>query len=79
MFTPGPASAKPLDRATFYHAVLLDGRLVGHWRHSLEKGRVVIETQIRRPLKSAESRALDAAVERYGDFLGLPATLRSAR
>lgn len=77
LFGPGPEDARPLDRTAFYHAVLLDGRLVGgHWRHALEKGRAVIETQLDRPFDAAEMQALSSAVERYGQFLGMPATLR---
>jgi winged helix DNA-binding protein len=64
------------DRRIFYHAILLDGRVIGHWRHDPPKGSVTIETILHRSLEPAEARALDAAVERYGRFLGLPAALR---
>ena len=77
MFTAGPANAHPLDRAAYYHALLLNGRLIGHWRHRLEKDRVVIETQLDRPLDATEIRAFAAAIERYGKFLGLPAIARN--
>jgi winged helix DNA-binding protein len=76
LFTPGLPSARPLDRAAYYHAVMLDGRLIGHWRHRLEKDRVVIETQLARALGAAETRAFDSAVMRYGRFLGLPVIVR---
>jgi hypothetical protein len=58
---------------TFLHAILLDGQLAGHWRHALERKAVVVETSLDRPLVRAEARALDAAVERYGRFMGVPA------
>lgn len=77
LFTPGEAGARPLDRAAYYHAVLLYGRLIGHWRHVLEKDRVVVETQLDRALDADEMRAFNAAVKRYGKFLGLPAIVRS--
>jgi hypothetical protein len=54
---------------------LLDGRLIGHWRHALEKHRVVVETQLHRQLGRVERQSLKAAVERYGRFWGLPAVL----
>jgi hypothetical protein len=76
LLTPSHANVRPLDRATYYHAVMLDGRLIGHWRHVLEKGRVVIETQLARALDAAETRAFDASVRRYGEFLGLPASAK---
>jgi hypothetical protein len=72
---PGAAGARPLDRAAFYHAILLDGRLIGHWRHAFERERVKIQTQLDRPLDAAEMQALYVAIERYGQFLGVPAAL----
>jgi hypothetical protein len=42
----------------------------------VEKDRVIIETQLDRPLDAAEGQALKVAVERYGLFLGAPAIVR---
>jgi len=75
LITPGPSSSRPLDRTTFYHAILLDGRLIGHWRHAFEKSKVIIETQLDRPFNANEKQALKTAVERYGEFLQMPASL----
>lgn len=72
MFKPAPPNLRPLDRASYYHALLLDGRLIGHWRHQLEKGKAVIQTQLSRTLNAEERRALDEAVARYGAFLSVP-------
>jgi hypothetical protein len=66
------------DRRIFLHAILLDGRLIGHWRHDPPRGSVVIETILHRSLDPSEARALDVAVDRYGRFLDLPASLRQA-
>jgi hypothetical protein len=76
LFRPEPASARPLDRTAFYHDILLDGRLIGHWRHVLEEDGAIIETQLATPLGAADKRALKVAGERYGEFLKLPVTLR---
>jgi hypothetical protein len=65
------------DRRVFLHAILLDGRVIGHWRHDPPRHSVIIDTIVYRPLDSAEARALDDAVGRYARFLGVPATLRS--
>jgi hypothetical protein len=65
--------SRALRETTFLHAILLDGQLLGHWRHALEKKAVVVETSLDRPLVRGEARALDAAVERYGRFMGVPA------
>lgn len=74
LFRPGPASARPLDRTAFYHAILLDGRLVGHWRHELAKDKVIIETQLDAPFGATEKEALTVAVQQYAEFLEVPGT-----
>jgi len=56
----------------FLHAILLDGRLIGHWKRSLERGSVAIETSFYRPLDRAEMAALDSALENYGRFVARP-------
>ena len=63
------------DHAFHPNVVLLDGRLVGHWRHQLGRAGAVVEIQLRRPLVDDELAALRAAVGRYGSYLGVPATM----
>jgi hypothetical protein len=75
LFGSAPGSARPLDRTAYYHGILLDGRLIGHWRHVFQKGKVIIEVQLDRSFDAAEKQALEVAVERYGEFLEKPATL----
>jgi len=58
--------------APYTHAILLDGQLIGHWKHVFQKDVAIIETSLYRRLRSAEKQALEAAVERYGRFLGMP-------
>ena len=58
----------------FVHAVLLDGQLIGHWRPVSGRDSVVIEASLHRRLSRVEEKALRAAVERYGRFLGVPAS-----
>lgn len=55
------ASFTPGDR-TFMHAVLLDGRLIGHWRPTATRNSVRIETVLKRALTRVEAKALAAAV-----------------
>ena len=64
----------PPDMPIGMHPVLLGGRMIGRWRPKRSKTSVVVETSLDRPLDRAETRALDGAVERYGRFLGVPAT-----
>lgn len=64
----------PHERPPLLHTVLLDGQLIGHWRPgpgtAANKGKVVVETLLYRPLSRAERSALDDALARYGVFLG---------
>jgi hypothetical protein len=55
------ASFTPGDR-TFMHAVLLDGRLVGHWKRTATRNSVRIETVLKRALTRVEAKAMNTAV-----------------
>jgi hypothetical protein len=68
-----PRAAIPGERVMFTHAILLDGQLIGHWRPVSKKSAVVVEASFYRTLDRVEAQALEAAVERYGRFLGVPA------
>jgi hypothetical protein len=74
----GPLAANGIPRLEigFTHAILLDGRLIGHWRPVLERKSIRVDTYLYRPLGRADAKALDAAAERYGCFMGLSAALR---
>jgi hypothetical protein len=54
--------------------VMLDGRLVGYWRHTLTSSAVEIETVDVPALTGVQAAAMQAAADRFGAFLG-----RSAR
>jgi hypothetical protein len=56
----------------FYNAVVLDGRLVGHWRYERDARGRPAEAQVwlHRPLDAEADAALDAAVERFAAFVG---------
>ena len=70
-----PLPPTPGEPTVFAHAILLDGRLIGHWRREFDKKTVVVEASLYRPLNRTETRALEAAVERYGNFEGAPTRL----
>ncbi len=57
------------------HTIVMDGQVVGTWKRTLEKSAVTIEARPFTPLTKTETRALAVAAERYGRFIGLPATL----
>jgi hypothetical protein len=62
----------PGGNGVFLPMLLVDGRVVGTWKRSLKKKKVVISTIPFGRLKRAETRGLEAAAERYGQFLGMP-------
>ena len=71
-----PAGVLPVpDRALYLQAILIDGRFTGHWRHQLTGAVATVETQLYRLLTTPEQEALAAAVQRYGDYLGVPTAL----
>lgn len=55
--------------------VVLDGQVIGTWKRTQNKNSVVVATNLFRALSEGERHALGVAVERYGAFLQLPATL----
>jgi hypothetical protein len=59
----------------FAPVVVLDGQVAGRWRRTLTGGAVVVEAALDLPFSEAQARALDLAVNEFGAFLGLPASL----
>lgn len=55
------------------NTIVLDGRVIGAWKRTLKKDSVSIIPNLFTPLNDVETRALVAAANRYGAFLGLPA------
>ena len=62
-------------RDPFAAPVVLDGRVVGGWRRTLDKDTVSIRLDLPRRLSRADARLVDDAARRYGAFLGLDLTL----
>jgi hypothetical protein len=60
----------------FSHHLIIDGRLAGSWQRTIEPASVVIEVAPYRSLTPTEQRAVAGAAECYGEFLGLPASMR---
>jgi hypothetical protein len=71
----GAARALSGDRPVFNHVLVLDSQVAGHWKRTLRNRSVHIEAALYAPLGDAETRALQAAADRHGTFLGLPATV----
>jgi hypothetical protein len=71
-----PAALQPSWQGVRVRPMLLDGRLIGFWRHVTTGSGVSIETFPTRPFTPDETDALERAAQRFGAFLGRPAALR---
>jgi Winged helix DNA-binding domain len=67
--TPSAAFAVPGHIDGFTHVLLLDGRLLGHWRASHARGGLKVETRAA-TLNGAKRAALADAIDRYRAFSG---------
>jgi hypothetical protein len=55
--------------------ILVDGRIVGTWKRTIDKRRVTIFLTPFRPLAEKQKDAIAAAAQRFGAFFDLPVTL----
>ena len=60
----------------FPHHLVIDGTLAGSWRRELKGNSVMIEVAPYIKLTPIHTRAVMNAVDGYGEYLGLPASLR---
>ncbi|WP_307077015.1 winged helix DNA-binding domain-containing protein [Arthrobacter pascens] len=67
----GRAPAFPAADAPI-HVVLLDGRMIGSWRHTLLPGRCEVDVRLSASAQQFNA-AVDTAVAGYAAFLGTPA------
>jgi hypothetical protein len=67
----GTAGSLPPSGSTFNHIIILDGQVAGRWKRTLGKDSVVIDAALYAPLDDAQTKALEAAADRYRAFLGL--------
>jgi len=63
-------------RNGFLSTVVVDGKVVGTWKRTLQKGAALIKTNLFDPPTPAMRRTLTVAAERYGQFIGMPVILR---
>jgi hypothetical protein len=56
----------------FDSMIVIDGQIVGSWRRTFSKGAVVIETHALRTFSAAETDAIIAAAQRFGEFSQTP-------
>ena len=66
------------SNGAFPHHLVIDGTLAGSWRRDIKANAVMIEVAPYIKLTAVQTRAVMNAVDTYGDFLGLPASLSIA-
>ena len=71
------AGLLPRSRETSTGMALVDGQLLAAVRRTVRPKALTLDLTPYRPLRKSELAAITAAATRYGDFLGLPAELRS--
>jgi Winged helix DNA-binding domain len=59
----------------FTSSIVLDGQVVGVWRRSFKRKQAVIETRYYRLLTKDEEQAVADAMQRFGQFLGMPVSI----
>ncbi|HEY1947801.1 MAG TPA: winged helix DNA-binding domain-containing protein [Bryobacteraceae bacterium] len=62
----------PGGNGVFQPTIVINGRVTGTWKRTLNKNAVVITANPFKPLKKTEQNAFAAAAERYARFIGLP-------
>lgn len=65
----------PGKNGIFLPTIVADGRVAGTWRRAVGRDAVAVTAQPFAALGAAGERAFAESVARYGEFLGLPATL----
>jgi hypothetical protein len=74
---PGGEKARAAwgDRTFPSGVLLLNGRIGGHWRRTIERQSIKVDVHLYEEPKRGAARAVDAAAEDLGRFFGLPVTL----
>lgn len=74
----GVARSRARARGVYTHSIILDGQVAGEWKAVPKRHAVTVEATLFMPFEVAQTQALDAAVQRYGQYLGLSPTLSIA-
>lgn len=71
----GLARVVPGSNGIFHPIIVIDGRVVGTWKRTIKRNSVAVTLAPFGTLSAASLDSVAAAVARYGQFLGLAATL----
>jgi hypothetical protein len=71
----GAARVRAPRQAVSTGVVIVDGQVAGHWKRTMKARTVTVEVELYVPLSHAQDAALRREADRYGDFVGLTATV----
>ena len=57
------------------HALVIDGRVAGHWRRTQTPKAITVDLQLYRRLNPTDLAATETAIQRFGNFVGMPASI----
>jgi len=64
--------ANPRDNIVFNPVLVIDGRVSGTWKRTINKGQVLLTISTFTRLSADEENAMTTAVRRYGEFQAMP-------
>ena len=64
--------AAEVIRYLYGYIAVMNGRLLGGWKRTIEKDRVIVEARLPRSLDGDERDALDAVAKQYSAYIGKP-------
>jgi hypothetical protein len=62
----------PGGNGIFYPTIVIDGRMVGVWKRTFKKGKIIVNIAPFTSLSPAEETAFATAIARYGEFMQMP-------
>lgn len=63
-------------KLVFESTLVIEGQVMGSWKRTFKKGNVGVDLAPFAPLNTEHGRAVDLALEQYGQFVGLPVVSR---
>jgi hypothetical protein len=69
---PGFSKQVMTGNGIFKPIIVINGKVEGIWKRSITKDKVLVETQFFKPSARPGKKALEKALQPYGEFLGLP-------
>jgi hypothetical protein len=63
------------NNGIFHPIVVVNGQVTGIWKPTIQKGKVLVETEFFEPPEKTTLRLVEEAAKKYGNFLGMEAEI----